>query len=290
VLNVGGDPTLNTVAEDATNPTGTLVSVFANTLITDVDAAALKGIAVTGLTEKLQGTWQFSTDGGATWVALGSPSDTAARVLVQSNRVRFVPAPNYSGTPQLFFRAWDQTNHLDAGTVADTTGQRGGSGAFSTASTSASLTVTPVNDAPVLTLSGTTSYVRNAPAIVLAPNALVTDVDSANFNTGELRVRITLGGGTNNTLAIGGGFTVDGGNNVRLDGIAIGTRTSSGVGTNELRVTFNANATKAIVQQLVRAITYRNVGGSAGTRTIAFTVSDGDSGLSGECFKTVNVA
>jgi hypothetical protein len=43
------------------------------------------------------------------------------------------------------------------------------------------------------------------------------------------------------------------------------------------------------MQSLVRAITYRNLGGSAGQRQIDFTVSDGDGGLSAVRTKTVNV-
>ncbi len=70
----------------------------------------------------------------------------------------------------------------------------------------------------------------------------------------------------------------------------IGKRLSNGVGLNELRVQFNASATKSIVQALVRSVTYRNVNGSAGQRKIVFTVSDGDGGgLSAEQTKTVNV-
>jgi hypothetical protein len=64
---------------------------------------------------------------------------------------------------------------------------------------------------------------------------------------------------------------------------------SNGFGTKELIITFNTNATKAIVQQLVRAITFKTVGGTAGQRRVVFTVSDGDGGISAEAFKTVNV-
>src|SRR5438132_977124 len=82
---------LLTMAEDVTNQTGTPVSTFASPKITDPDASALKGIAVIGLTQTSNGAWQFSTNNGANWTALGSPSDTAARVLVPANKVRFVP-------------------------------------------------------------------------------------------------------------------------------------------------------------------------------------------------------
>jgi hypothetical protein len=47
-----------------------------------------------------------------------------------------------------------------------------------------------------------------------------------------------------------------------------------------------------VVQELVCAIAFKTVGGAAGKRTVLFTLSDsaGESGLSGEAIKTVNVA
>ena len=69
----------------------------------------------------------------------------------------------------------------------------------------------------------------------------------------------------------------------------IGKRTSSGFGTSELIVAFNANAKTWIVEQLVRAITFKTSGGAAGQRKVVFTVSDGQGGLSSEATKLVNV-
>jgi hypothetical protein len=288
VLNTGVGVTLGSIAEDtpASGNPGKLVSNLLGG-VTDVDAGALKGIAVVNLTEKAKGTWEYSLNGGTSWLPLGNPSDAAARLLLPTNRVRFRPGLNYNGSPQLVFRAWDRSNALAAGAVASTVGQTGGAGAYSAATKAAKLTVTPVNDKPVLTLSGSLGYVRNTPPVVLAPNAILADPDSSPYNGGELRVRITSGGGNNNTLAIGSGFTVNGSNQVLQGATVIGTRTSNGVGTNQLRIAFNNNATKAVVQALIRSITYSNIGGSAGTRTIEFTVSDG--ALSDVRTKTVNV-
>jgi hypothetical protein len=155
-----------------------------------------------------------------------------------------------------------------------------------------SISVKPVNDKPALAgISGSIGYVHNAAAIVLASGATISDVDSANFGGGQLRVRITDGASSTNRLSIGGAFTVDGSNNVKLGGVVIGTRAASanGFGTKELIITFKTAATKAIVQQLVRAITFKTVGGAAGWRRAIFTVSDGDGGLSAEVNKTMNV-
>jgi len=160
------------------------------------------------------------------------------------------------------------------------------------AAVSKTISVTRVNDAPVLGgISGSVGYVRNSAAIVLAPAATVTDFDSPNFATGQLRVHITGTIHASNRLLIGGSFTVDASNRVFLGTTRIGTRTSSGVGTNDLVVTFNASATKAIVQQLARAITFRTTGVSpVGQRVIEFSVSDGDGGASNKVTKTVNVS
>lgn len=43
----------------------------------DADASAVTGIAVTA-NDNSHGNWQFSTDGGANWVAFGTTSDAAA--------------------------------------------------------------------------------------------------------------------------------------------------------------------------------------------------------------------
>jgi hypothetical protein len=286
VLDTSLNPTLPTIAEDATNPGSTLVSTLLSGAVTDPDADAKRGIAVTAASSSV-GTWQFSLNGGTTWQAMGTPSESAARLLPGWARIRLLPKDNFNGTVKLYYRAWDQTEGTVGGTFS-LTGHTGDPFAFSLAKENAALTITPVNDAPVVGLSGTINYVHDTSGILLAPFAAVTDVDSANFGGGRLRVRIDQPS-SSNRLFIGGGFTVDANKNVWLNGVNIGKRTLSGFGATELVVTFNKNATKAIVQQLVRAISFKTVGGAAGARTVYFSVSDGDGGLSAEASKTVKV-
>ncbi|HKB02719.1 MAG TPA: Ig-like domain-containing protein, partial [Gemmataceae bacterium] len=116
--------------------------------ITDPDAGAVEGIAVTATAGN--GTWQFSTDDGASWADLGAVTPTAARLLAADaqTRIRFVPGADFTGTidPAVTFRAWDRSTGTNGG-PADTSAN-GGSTAFSTATETASLVVTPVNDAP----------------------------------------------------------------------------------------------------------------------------------------------
>ena len=66
--------------------------------ITDVDAGAVEGIAVTAV-DNSHGAWQYSTDNGTNWTSFGSPSETAARLLAAdaTTRVRFVPNLHFTG-------------------------------------------------------------------------------------------------------------------------------------------------------------------------------------------------
>jgi len=169
------------------------------------------------------------------------------------------------------------------------TGNSGGSQSLSTAFESASLTVKPANDKPVLILSGSIDYVHDAGAVTLAAGATISDIDSANFAGGRLRVWISEGASNSNRLAIGAGFSVDSSGNVLQGSTIIGRRVSSGFGTSDLVVTFNSNITPSVAQSLIRAITFRTVAGTAGTREINFTLSDGDGGLSDVASKNVNV-
>jgi hypothetical protein len=287
-LNDALNPTLTTIAEDAPNPASTLVSSLLTGAVTDPDPGALRGIAVYGAWGT-NGTWQYTLNGGGTWQAMGNVSATSARLLPGWAGIRLLPKQDFNGSVTLNYRAWDQTQGTTGGTF-NLTGNIGGTKAFSSAFESAALSVMPVNDKPVLTLSGTIGYVHDHAAITLASSATVSDVDSNDFANGRLRVRITDGAGAANRLAIGAGFTVDASNNnVLLGTTIIGKRTSNGFGTTELIVVFKTGASPSVVQQLVRAITFQTVGGSAGTRKIVFSVSDGNGGLSDEATKTVNV-
>lgn len=287
VLDNALSPTLPSIQEDTKFPAGTTVWSLTHGAVSDVDVAPLRGIAVT-TASGYHGDWQSSLDGGTTWQAVGTVSGSAARLLPSWSQMRFLPKADFNGTVKIYYHAWDLTQGGVDGTF-NLAGNTGGSKAFSTTRGSASLTVRPVNDAPRVSLGGTIGYVHDAPAITLAPNASVSDIDSANFANGRLRVWITDGASSSNRLIIGSGFTIDANNNVLQGSTIIGKRTSNGFGTKEVLVAFNHRATPAIAQQLVRAIAFKTVNGSTGQRTVLFTVSDGNGGLSNEAMKKVNV-
>jgi hypothetical protein len=133
--------------EDAAAGSGVLVSSLVAGQVSDIDGGALSGIAVTAAAGG--GTWQSSLD-GTTWTTFTAPAAGDALLLAAdaTTRVRFVPAADFDGNGSITFRAWDRSAGT-AGSVV-TVGSTGGSSAFSSATATASVTVTPVNDAPVL--------------------------------------------------------------------------------------------------------------------------------------------
>jgi hypothetical protein len=120
---VAGSGNLPSISEDPATNAGERVALLIAARVTDADAGALAGIAVTGV-DNANGSWQYSTDSKNTWTAFGAPSASNARLLAADNAtyVRFVPNANWNGTVVngLTFRAWDQTSGVAGGT-ADTT-------------------------------------------------------------------------------------------------------------------------------------------------------------------------
>jgi hypothetical protein len=140
-------PSLPTITEDDVGNTGELVSTIIGGSISDANLGALEGIAITGLSSG-NGVWQHSLDGGATWNSVpATVSDSAALLLRDSDRIRFVPDARNADAASFDFRAWDQT-FGSAGTAVNATS--GGQSAFSGAADTARVTVTGLNDAPSL--------------------------------------------------------------------------------------------------------------------------------------------
>lgn len=139
-----------TVNEDS-KPLGQTVSNLLGTAVTD-SIGASKGIALTGVTGTANGIWQYSTN-GSTWKPVGIISTEMALLLKETDRLRYLPNLNISGTATISYHAWDQTRgtaykyaNLALPDVID------GSTPFSLATETATVTVDPVNDSPVLNL------------------------------------------------------------------------------------------------------------------------------------------
>ncbi len=183
VLDNTRSPALTAQNEDSGAPSGAVGTPVSSLVdfaipagqvdnVTDADTGALPGIAVTAA-DTSNGTWYYSTDGGATWNALGAVTDNNARLLAAdaNTRLYFQPNANYHGTlaAAITFRAWDQTAGSN-GTLADTT-INGGTTAFSAATDTARLTVNPVADTPSVTDATTDEDTQTTSGLVISRNA-----------------------------------------------------------------------------------------------------------------------
>ena len=111
------------------------------------------GIAITGSSGG--GTWEYSTD-GVNWTGVGTVSNNSALLLSSTTQLHFVPDGANGSAAGLTFRAWDQsfgTASTNGTRMTADTSTNGGSAAYSSGTAQATLTVSSVNDAPVLTRS-----------------------------------------------------------------------------------------------------------------------------------------
>ena len=159
-VRTGASALLTAVDEDNANPPGATTSALFSGLYGDADGDPFAGVAVvSNAATASHGRWQYSTDGGTIWADVSSgTSDTNALVMGSSgnDRLRFLPAANYNGTPgSLTVRLWDGSSGA-AGAGQDLSGIIGGGGAFSDDDNRVALdtSVTPINDAPEFTPGG----------------------------------------------------------------------------------------------------------------------------------------
>src|SRR5262249_1339866 len=126
----------------STNSGATSSDTLASDILTgtdyiDIDLTAVPGIAVTATTGN--GTWEYSTDGGTTWVPFGTVDNTQSLLLSGNALVHYVPNGAGGETATFTFRAWDQTSGAQ-GDKVDTTSTRG-TPAFPGQTPSATVTV-----------------------------------------------------------------------------------------------------------------------------------------------------
>jgi cyclophilin family peptidyl-prolyl cis-trans isomerase len=143
-------PSLGSTDEDSAisiSLTGTFINNGDDTTkIEDVNTTgAVGGIALIGVTGN--GTWQYSIN-GSDLVNVGTVLASSALLLPANAVLQYTPDAENGETAAITYRAWDATSG-SAGDYADTT-TNGGATSFSVDTDTASLTVTDLNDAPVL--------------------------------------------------------------------------------------------------------------------------------------------
>ena len=113
----------------------------------DVDTGDTTDIAITR-TDPANGVWQFSTDSGHTWQDAGTVSESSALAIGPNDFIRFAPDQKNAGNATFEFRAWNPKNDPTGGRVDAT--QSGGATRFSEQAGLSTISISAVNDAPVL--------------------------------------------------------------------------------------------------------------------------------------------
>jgi hypothetical protein len=120
-------------------------------------------------------------------------------------------------------------------------------------------------------------------------NATVTDGGSADFDGGTLTVTIATNGADEDLMLVEAGAEIGvEGSTVSFNGAAFGTF-AGGEGTNALVFSFNTNATPAVVQALVRSLTFETDGTNTTSRVFQMVLADGDGGTSAPAFRTLEL-
>ena len=259
ILTTSGAPVLSAIVEDASAPPGdTVAAIVIDGSITDADGG-VEAIAVTAVDEA-NGAWQFSIDGGVSFSAVGPVSVSAARLLDGTAIIRFVPRPDANGTATFEFKAWDQSTGASGDAGIDTRT----STAFSAAMETAEVTITAVNDAPVLDPSGM-PVLTGVPMGATAPPgdtvaAIVIDGSISDVDGAVEAIAVTGVDDTNGTWE----YSTDGG----------ASFTGFGTVTDTAAVLLDATA-------LVRFVPDSTFTGNAAFTYKAWDQSSGDVGQSG---------
>src|SRR5262249_40367648 len=140
-----------------------------------------------------------STDSGNTWTAVGSVSGSSALLLRSTDKLRFVPDALNADSASVTFRAWDQSSST-YGTKVDVS-TNGGTTAYSTATATSNITVTAVNDAPVLSGANTFTTItedqttNSGDLVSTLVSGKITDVDTG-ASTGIAVTSVSSSNGT----------------------------------------------------------------------------------------------
>ncbi|WP_421877021.1 DUF4347 domain-containing protein [Pacificispira sp.] len=159
---------------------------------------------------------------------------------------------------------------------------------LTSAASTVSVAVSAVNDAPVFTGLDGTPTVNEQTATVLDSNATIADAEldalnggAGNYNGATLTLSRNGGANAQDQFAHTGTLAaLTQGGNLTVGATTIGTVTTNSAGT--LLLTFNANATTALVNSAIQQITYTNTSDTPPANVqINYVFNDGNSGAQG---------
>eukprot|EP01136_Pigoraptor_vietnamica_P025600 Opistho-1_new@79734 len=195
-----------------------------------------------------------------TWSSVGTVSNSAALALESDDRLRFEPNADFQGTATFTFRLWDKSDGKSGGATIDAS-TNGGTSSIGSESATATITVTNVNDRPILA------------ALAYTLTTIAEDVAGAS-NVGDT-VATILGAGVTDIdpgavegLAISSAVTTNGKWQFKLAG-GSWTDVPSVSATNVLMLAADSS---------IRFMPNADYFGSASAAILAWDVTDGTAG------------
>ncbi len=222
-----------------TNPTG-------NVLTNDTDIDSSDARTVTGVASGVQ----VSASGSVA----SSVSGTYGSINIAADGTYTYSVNNSSGAVQALRAASDTLTDVFTYTMRDAGGL--------TSTTQITVTIQGANDAPVIASLEATplAYTENSGSVALSASLSLVDVDDANVASAVVQITGNYVNGQD-LLSF-----------VDQNGITGTWNATTGA------LTLSGSASKADYEAALRSITYTNISEnpSAATRTVSFTISDGD--------------
>lgn len=108
VVNIENDIQLGIITAKEPNSGQPIDSFIQDHILNDIEQD-FGGIAIIAdFSESESGQWEFSNDGGDTWQAIESPSESEPIILEKTDHIRFAFDKGFDGEPgQLVVKAWD---------------------------------------------------------------------------------------------------------------------------------------------------------------------------------------
>jgi hypothetical protein len=258
----------------------------AEVIVLDGDTFAL-GTAVAGQ----------DTTGGNYHVVIGTGAGTATLTISKQGGGTFNETETETLIKAIQYQHTDTSTPTDGNRLIDVIVNDGTDDSVAARTT---INVNPVNDQPSFTgLDNTPIFTEGGPAVVLDGNATIADLelDAVNNYNGATLTLVRNGGPNAEDLFDGSGTLnplVESGT-LMVSGTTIGTVTTNSGGT--LVLTFNNNATTALVNSTLQQLIYANSSSTPPASVqIDFTIDDGNTGgqgsggaLNAKCSITVTV-
>ncbi|TKB92562.1 MAG: tandem-95 repeat protein, partial [Nitrospira sp.] len=270
-----------------------------NALVADVDSANLDTgtltVSIPAGGDSAEDVLSIQNQGtGAGQIGVSGSSITYGGVTIGtftggSNGSDLVITLNSTATPTRVTALVKNITYENTDTAAPTTGARtvryvltDGDGGTS-ANYDTTVTVSGVNDAPAFSnLNGMPTYTEGGAAVVLDADVTIYDGELStlnNFNGATLTLARHGGADAQDVFYSGAGTLSLWGGNMNVSGITIGTYIS---GAGSLELTFNSNATQALVNSAMQQITYHNTSDTPPASVqVDWTFDDGNSGSQG---------